>query len=170
MTLKFLSMLTFQVDPYLGITDDFQVYVKPQHEVKDYGSASDNDEALSTLTEQREKAYESDKVVFDILVDSLSTITKVSSSMPKIHFRRTRAFDNSTGLTHTHVLFLFKFEADEIANQLTEGFVPDEAFILDSQLMLDMDHFQRAAHSKASLSFDGVCSVDCLEPGFMHLT
>lgn len=68
------------MDPYLGISDDFQIYVKPQYEVKDYGSASDNEEAYSTLCELRDKAYESDKVIFDILVESLSTITKVSSS------------------------------------------------------------------------------------------
>lgn len=74
------------MDPYLGISDGFQVYVKPQHEFRDYGSASDNEEALSTLTEQREKAYESDKVVFAILVESLSTITKVSSSTLKTAF------------------------------------------------------------------------------------
>lgn len=48
--------------------------------MKDYGSAFDNEEALSTLTELRDKAYEADKKLFSILVESLSTITKVSSS------------------------------------------------------------------------------------------
>ncbi|XP_047975823.1 protein SEMI-ROLLED LEAF 2 isoform X1 [Salvia hispanica] len=118
------------VDPYLGISDDFQVYVKPQHEVKDYGSAFDNEEALSTLTELRDKAYEADKKLFSILVESLSTITK--------------------------------FEPEEVAEQLSEGFVPDEAFMFGSQLTLDMDHIQRAAHSKGSQSFDGDFSANSI--------
>lgn len=54
----------------------------------------------------------------------------------------------------------FKFEAEEIAKQLSEGFVPDEAFMFGPQSMLDMDHIQRAAHSKGSQSFDGVCCLD----------
>ncbi|KAH6762491.1 hypothetical protein C2S52_019924 [Perilla frutescens var. hirtella] len=123
-------LLESDVDPYLGITDDFQVYVKPQYEAKDYGSASDNDEAFSTLTDLRDKAYESDKVVFDMLVESLSTITK--------------------------------FELEEICKELSEGFIPDEAFIFGSQSMLDMDHIQRAAHSKGSQSFDGEFSANSL--------
>lgn len=72
-------MLTAQVDPYVGISEDFQVYVKSQSEVKGYGSASDNEQALSTLAELRNTTCESDKVVFAILVESLSTITKVLS-------------------------------------------------------------------------------------------
>lgn len=57
------------------------------------------------------------------------------------------------------MLCFFKFEPEEVAEQLSEGFVPDEAFMFGSQLTLDMDHIQRAAHSKGSQSFDGVCSV-----------
>ncbi|KAL0387347.1 UNVERIFIED_CONTAM: protein SEMI-ROLLED LEAF 2 [Sesamum radiatum] len=73
-------LLESDVDPYLGISDNFQVYVKSQSEVKDYGSASDNEEALSTLLELRGKAYESDKIVFSMLVESLSSITKEFSA------------------------------------------------------------------------------------------
>lgn len=72
------------MDPYVGISDDFQVYVKPQSEIKDYGSAYE--EALSTLAELRDKAYESDKDVFAILVESLSTITKVFSLKVRTSF------------------------------------------------------------------------------------
>lgn len=123
-------LLESSVDPYVGISDDFQVYVKSQSEVKGYGSASDNEEALSTLAELRNKTCESDKVVFAILVESLSTITK--------------------------------FEAEEIAKQLSEGFEPDDAFMFGPQSMLDMDHIQRALHSKESQSFDGEFSANSL--------
>ncbi|KAL2231298.1 UNVERIFIED_CONTAM: Protein SEMI-ROLLED LEAF 2 [Sesamum indicum] len=123
-------LLESDVDPYLGISDNFQVYVKSQSEVKDYGSVSDNEEALSTLLELREKAYESDKIVFSIFVESLSSITK--------------------------------FEADEIAKQLSEEFLPDEAFMFGPQSILDMDHIQKAAHSKETQSFDGEFSANSL--------
>lgn len=65
------------MDPYVGINDDFQVFMKPQSEVKDYGSASDNEAALSALVKLRDKAHESDKIVFAMLVEGLSMITKV---------------------------------------------------------------------------------------------
>lgn len=61
------------------------------------------------------------------------------------------------------VFCFFKIEPEEIAQQLSEGFVPDEAFMFSSQLMLDMDHIQRAAHSKGSQSFDGVCFGFCFD-------
>ncbi|CAA0816555.1 Uncharacterized protein SHERM_16421 [Striga hermonthica] len=112
------------VDPHVDISDEFQVYVKSQSEVKDYGSASDNEEALLTLVNLRSKSQESDKVVLSLLVESLSTITK--------------------------------YESEDIAKQLMEGFVPDEVFMFGAQSIVDMDHFQRAAHSKGSQSFDGV--------------
>ncbi|KAK6143845.1 hypothetical protein DH2020_024193 [Rehmannia glutinosa] len=123
-------LLESDVDPYIGISDDFQVYVKSEFEVKDYGSASDNEEALSTLVQLRDKANESDKIVLAILVESLSTITKL--------------------------------EAEDIAKQLSEGFVPDESFMFGPQSMLNMNHIQRAAHSKGSQSFDGEFSMNSL--------
>ncbi|GFP82680.1 probable phenylalanine--tRNA ligase beta subunit [Phtheirospermum japonicum] len=76
-TRELLSLLPESVvDPYVGIGDDFQAYVKSQCEVKDYGSAFDNEEALSALVELQDKAFESDKTVLSILAESLSTITK----------------------------------------------------------------------------------------------
>lgn len=67
------------MDPYVGITDDFQVYVKHQYAEKNYGTASDNEEASTTLLQLRDKAYESDRVVFSTLVESLSAVTQVFS-------------------------------------------------------------------------------------------
>lgn len=63
-----------QVDPFLAINDDLQVCVKPQANVRDYGSASDNQAAMSMLTDLRNKIYGSDKVIMNILIQSLSSI------------------------------------------------------------------------------------------------
>lgn len=115
------------VDPYIGISDDFQVFLKPQSEGKEYGSASDNEEALSKLNEMCDKVYESDKTITGMLAESLSTVTK--------------------------------FEKEDIARELLERFVPDEAFMFGPQSMLDMDRILRAAHSKGSQSFDGEFSA-----------
>lgn len=62
----------------MAINDDLQVCVKPQANVRDYGSVTDNQVAMSLLLELRNKIYESDKVIMDILIQSLSSITEVS--------------------------------------------------------------------------------------------
>lgn len=46
-----------------------------------------------------------------------------------------------------------------MAKQLSESFTPDDAFLFGPQSVLDYDHTQKAAHSKDSLSFDGVYSL-----------
>ncbi|XP_073045455.1 protein SEMI-ROLLED LEAF 2-like isoform X1 [Primulina eburnea] len=126
----FNMLLENDVDPFIGISDGYQVYLKPHVEVKDYGSASNNDEASSILTKLRDKAYESDKLVFGMLSDSLSGITK--------------------------------FVTEDVANQLSEEFVPEEAFMFGQKSILDIDYIQTAAHSKGSPSFDGEFSVNSL--------
>jgi hypothetical protein len=49
-------------------------------------------------------------------------------------------------------------EAEDVANQLSESFIPDDAFMFGPQSMLDFDQNQMPGHSKESLSFDGVHS------------
>ncbi|XP_073038450.1 protein SEMI-ROLLED LEAF 2-like isoform X1 [Primulina eburnea] len=126
----FNMLLENDVDPFIGISDDYQVYLKPQVEVKDYGSASDNEEALSFLTKLQDKAYKSDKIVYGLLFESLSSITK--------------------------------FGAEDIAKQLSEEFVPEEAFMFGHNSILDIDYAQTAAHSKGSPSYDGEFSANSL--------
>lgn len=70
-------ILQVQVDPYLGISDDLQVYVKPDADVREFGSAADNQLATSVLFELRKKIYESENVIIDFLVQNLTNITKV---------------------------------------------------------------------------------------------
>lgn len=71
------SLVPYDVDPYLGISDDLQVYVKPQADIRVYGSDSDNQLAASMLIELRNKMYESDNLIMDIMVRSLSSITEM---------------------------------------------------------------------------------------------
>ncbi|KAF5952160.1 hypothetical protein HYC85_010104 [Camellia sinensis] len=67
------SLVECDVDPYLGISDDFQVYVKPGADVREYGSVTDNQVATSLLFDLRNKISESDKILVDILVQNLSS-------------------------------------------------------------------------------------------------
>lgn len=71
------SFFSYDVDPYLGISDDLQVYVKPQVNERNYASFTDNQVATSSLIELRNTIYESDKVIRDILVQSLSGIIEM---------------------------------------------------------------------------------------------
>ncbi|KAI8556998.1 hypothetical protein RHMOL_Rhmol05G0299600 [Rhododendron molle] len=71
------SLVEYEVDPYLGISDDFQVYVKPWADVREFGSAADNKDAASLLHHLRNQVYETDKIVVDSLVQSLSGITEL---------------------------------------------------------------------------------------------
>ncbi|KAG8648315.1 protein SEMI-ROLLED LEAF 2 isoform X2 [Manihot esculenta] len=70
-------VLPYDVDPYLGISDDLQVHAKPQADVRDYGSASDNQLASSLLLEMKNKAFESDKVIMDTLIQNISNATEL---------------------------------------------------------------------------------------------
>ncbi|CAA2959618.1 Hypothetical predicted protein [Olea europaea subsp. europaea] len=116
------------VDPYLGIKDDFQVYLKPQSDLGEYGCIADNQEASSILTELQKNTIESEKYVLDIIVGSLSSITKL--------------------------------EEEDLSQQLSEGFMPDDTFMFGPQSMLNMDHIQKVAQSKGSPSFDGEFSAN----------
>ncbi|KAE8721026.1 cytochrome c oxidase subunit 5C [Hibiscus syriacus] len=71
-------VVPFDADPYLGISKDFQVFVRPQANVKSYGLVTDNQLASSLLSELRDKIYQSGNVLIDILAQNLSTITELA--------------------------------------------------------------------------------------------
>ncbi|KAJ6384639.1 hypothetical protein OIU78_027863 [Salix suchowensis] len=71
------SLLPYDVDPYVGISDDLQVHVKARADVRGYGSAADNQLASSLLSELQSKIFESDKVLMDILLQTLCTTTEL---------------------------------------------------------------------------------------------
>ncbi|XP_021821280.1 uncharacterized protein LOC110762878 isoform X1 [Prunus avium] len=117
------SLIPYDVDPYLSISDDLQVYAKADADVGKYGSVTDNQMARSLLCDLRNKIYESDNVIMEILVQFLSNVTEM--------------------------------EAEDVRNQLSESFTPDDAFMFGPESMLEFDQNQMAGHSKDSLSFDG---------------
>ncbi|KAF5178819.1 Efr3-like protein [Thalictrum thalictroides] len=71
------SSVSYDVDPYVEIGDDQQLYVKSQADVKEYRSATDHQTALYALSELREGIHESDKAVLDLIVQSLSGIVEL---------------------------------------------------------------------------------------------
>ena len=70
-------LFSFQVDNYLSISDDFQVYMKPQADVKEYCSGHDNQAAKVLLAKLQSKMSKSYEIIIDILVQKLSSITEV---------------------------------------------------------------------------------------------
>lgn len=73
------TLIPNDLDPYMGIGDDLQIFVRPQADVKEYGSFTDNQQATSLIYELRNKVYESDKIILDIIVQNLSTIIEVEA-------------------------------------------------------------------------------------------
>lgn len=67
----------FQVDPYLFIGDDLQLHVRPQANMKDFGSSGDSQMATSMLFEMRSKVELSNTIITDIVAKNLSKISKV---------------------------------------------------------------------------------------------
>lgn len=75
--MKYHYGLRYQVDPYLGINDELQVYVKPHTEVRFHYSLADNEEAAAMLAESKQKIFESNAIILDMIVQSLSRFTEV---------------------------------------------------------------------------------------------
>ncbi|KAL9660108.1 hypothetical protein QQ045_024919 [Rhodiola kirilowii] len=72
-------LLPCDVDPHLAISDDFQVYVNPHTDAKIYYSLADNEEAVSIPAELKQKINESNNILFDMVVRSLSLVTELEA-------------------------------------------------------------------------------------------
>ncbi|RWR95224.1 protein EFR3 A-like protein isoform X2 [Cinnamomum micranthum f. kanehirae] len=70
------SHTSMDVDPYLSIGDDSQVYVKPQADEREYGSV-DEEAAVSSLAELRTIVGETDKDLEGIIVQNLCAMTEL---------------------------------------------------------------------------------------------
>ncbi|KAK9147048.1 hypothetical protein Sjap_006951 [Stephania japonica] len=68
------SLVPRDVDPYLGICDDLQVYVKPHANIREFGSTSSQQAALYALSDLRVTLHESERAVLDILVKCLPSV------------------------------------------------------------------------------------------------
>ncbi|XP_050381062.1 protein SEMI-ROLLED LEAF 2 [Argentina anserina] len=73
------SLMLSDVDPFLGISDDLQVFLRPEADITKYGSVIDNQLATSLLSDLRTKLYKTDHVIREILVEFLSDITQVEA-------------------------------------------------------------------------------------------
>ncbi|XP_019187723.1 PREDICTED: protein EFR3 homolog B [Ipomoea nil] len=67
------------LDPFLGVGDDYQVYMKPRADLREYGSTSDNQTAAKFLSELRNKSLQSLEIIQSTLVESLSRITQLET-------------------------------------------------------------------------------------------
>ncbi|CAO2836520.1 unnamed protein product [Amaranthus hypochondriacus] len=123
------SQVPSDVDPFLCINEDHQVFVKSEEDIGQYGSAIDSQAAISFLSELREK-HKNDKIMLGIIVRHLCCTVKV--------------------------------EEEELQNQLSATFSPDEAFIFAPKELRELDHTQIVRHLKESPSLDGELSISSI--------
>ncbi|KHG02153.1 Protein EFR3 [Gossypium arboreum] len=71
------SIVPFDADPYLGISEDIQVFVRPEADVRGYVSVTESQHASSLLFELRDKIYKYENAMMDVLVQNLSAITEL---------------------------------------------------------------------------------------------
>lgn len=67
-------LISSNVDPYLRIGDDLQIYVKPHSDLKTFGSETDQQAAKSMLADLRKMMVEASQHVIDIIVRDLSVL------------------------------------------------------------------------------------------------
>ena len=67
-----------QIDPYLRIGEDLQLYVRLQSDLGSYGSESDQEVAKSMLSDCRTKVGINDQRVLDVIASALSNFIEVS--------------------------------------------------------------------------------------------
>ncbi|XVE89558.1 hypothetical protein DITRI_Ditri20bG0005700 [Diplodiscus trichospermus] len=137
------SLVPFNADPYLGISEDLQVFVRPQADVRGYGSVTDNQLASSLLLELRDKIYESNNVMMDILVQNLSTITEMEIDDLKkqllepftpddaFMFGPRSILDLEQNQMISHSKESLSFDEDVQPNSLLEDDARSEASVLD---------------------------------------
>ncbi|CAN7025144.1 unnamed protein product [Brassica rapa subsp. trilocularis] len=78
------GQLPSDVDPYLFIGDDLQLHVRPQANMKDFGSLGDNQMATSMLFEMSSKVELSNTGLTDIIAKHLSKIKMLEETDAKM--------------------------------------------------------------------------------------
>ncbi|KAK3147444.1 hypothetical protein QOZ80_3BG0282450 [Eleusine coracana subsp. coracana] len=77
-----LRCFTFSnVDPYLRIGDDLQLYVRLQSDLGSYGSENDQEVARSVLSDCKAKVGIHDQRVLDVIASALSNFTKMDKDV-----------------------------------------------------------------------------------------
>lgn len=124
-------MLKSDVDNYLGISDDFQVYIKPQADIKEYSSDHDNQLATTILLNLQNKMLKSYETIVNILIHKLSTITEMETEELRVQLMETFTPDDAMfgpesmlHLDHSHRVAHSKeslsFDTDFPTNSLVE--------------------------------------------------
>ncbi|XP_038980454.1 protein SEMI-ROLLED LEAF 2-like isoform X1 [Phoenix dactylifera] len=72
---------TCNIDPYLRVGDDLQIYVKSQSDLNVFGSDIDQQAATLILADLRKTVGDSDQHLFDIIVQELSRITDLEKDV-----------------------------------------------------------------------------------------
>ncbi|RYR02105.1 hypothetical protein Ahy_B06g080935 [Arachis hypogaea] len=75
----FTSLAISEVDPFMGISDYLQVCAKMDVDVKGYGTAADNQMAISVLSVLRNKIPEYLQATKNVLVQNLTSITELDA-------------------------------------------------------------------------------------------
>ncbi|CAN6467929.1 unnamed protein product [Victoria cruziana] len=71
-----MSFGSNSMDPYISIADDLYIYVKPPVDLKEYGTNSDENAALSLLSSLRVAESESGNALVDVIVRGVSGKTE----------------------------------------------------------------------------------------------
>lgn len=142
-----------QIDPYLRIGEDLQLYVRLQSDLGSYGSESDQEVARSVLSDCRTKVGINDQRVLDVIASALSDLIEVSL------FHGWYDFAICCFICFFKMKLHYQMGKDVLAKELTEMFTPEEMPLFGSNSALDWANFNAQAFSDESLSFD---EVGCL--------
>ncbi|XP_054802794.1 protein SEMI-ROLLED LEAF 2 isoform X2 [Prosopis cineraria] len=137
----FKSLAVSEIDPFLGISDDFQVYTKIHVDAREYGTAADNQLAMSTISELQNTICEYKQAMKDILVQNLANITKLDADSLAAHleeaFRPDEEFmfgpksiiDQNHKIMHSKESL--SFDGDFLSNSVVEDDAISEASVSD---------------------------------------
>ncbi|XP_076921088.1 protein SEMI-ROLLED LEAF 2-like [Bidens hawaiensis] len=150
-------MLKSDVDNYLGISDDFQVHVKPQADLKEYSSDHDNKTAAALLAELQRKMSRSYGAIVDILVKKLSHITQMETAELRIQLLETFTPDDAMfgpesmlHLENSHRVAHSKESLSFDTDFPTSSLVEDDA--VSESSVSDLSRFITKSPTQSSLS------------------
>lgn len=141
------NLIAYHVDPYLSVGDDFLLYVRPQSNLKEYGSEADQG-SISSLDELRKRMIECGPHFIDVIVQHLTIIT----NMDKIDLAK---------------LLSATFTPEDGAWTLLRS-IPFVGWDVSRSLTISEESFPFAEENLSSLIDDDV-AVECLSTGLPKL-
>ncbi|XP_057423570.1 protein SEMI-ROLLED LEAF 2-like [Lotus japonicus] len=137
----FMSLAVSEVDPFLGISDDHQVYAKIHMDVRYYGSAADNQLAMSILPELRNRICKYHQTIKDVLVHNLAMIIELDAENLALQLSETfqpdeefmfgpqLTLDQNQAIEHSHESL--SIDGDFPSNSAGEDDTTSEASVSD---------------------------------------